>query len=87
MPASLSGPLTSASVPGVLKSFVPAADGVVDLSGVTEYDSAALALLLELARRTTAKGGKLRCVGAPAKLVELAGFFEIEEAIDLKGSV
>jgi len=55
----------------------------VDLSGVTRADSAALALLLELARQARSRGRELRCLGAPEQLRRLAGFFGVTEVLAL----
>ena len=87
MPTALSGTLTMQSVPDQLKlADRLIGDGVVDLSGITQADSAGVAFLLELSRRAAAQGRKLRFIGAPLQLLELSRFFELEEALDLKGT-
>ncbi len=55
----------------------------VDLSGITRADSAALALLLELARQARVRNRDLRCLGAPEQLRRLAGFFGVTEVLAL----
>jgi phospholipid transport system transporter-binding protein len=55
----------------------------VDLSGITRADSAALALLLELARQARGRNRELRCLGAPEQLRRLAGFFGVTEVLAL----
>jgi len=55
----------------------------LDLAGVTRADSAALALLLELAREARAAGRELHCTGAPEQLRRLAGFFGVTEVLGL----
>jgi phospholipid transport system transporter-binding protein len=55
----------------------------VDLSGITRADSAALALLLELARQARARNRELRCLGAPEQLRRLAGFFGVTDVLAL----
>ena len=55
----------------------------LDLGGVTRADSAALALLRELARAAKAEGRELRCVRAPEQLTRLAGFFGVTDVLAL----
>lgn len=59
--------------------------GQVDLSGVSRADSAGLALLLELKRRSQAAGRALRIVGANAQVLGLARFFGLEQILDFEG--
>ncbi|QID18782.1 STAS domain-containing protein [Nitrogeniibacter mangrovi] len=53
----------------------------VDLSGVTEADSAALALLIELARGVRAGGQTLQVRGMPAGLAALADLYGVSELL------
>jgi len=85
MALQLTGALTHQSAPHWFKTATLPQDGVVDLSGVTQADSSALALLLDLRRRADAKGEKLRCIGASPQLLALARFFELDAALDLQG--
>jgi phospholipid transport system transporter-binding protein len=55
----------------------------IDLGGVTRADSAALALLLEMARQARSRGRELRCLGAPEQLRRLAGFFGVTDVLAL----
>lgn len=53
----------------------------VDLSAVTEADSAALALLLEWQRAIREQGGALALSGLPAALASLAELYGIESLL------
>jgi len=55
---------------------------VVDASALAVYDTATIALLLELRRRAAAGGASLRLDGAPAKLVQLAALYGVGELLD-----
>jgi len=78
------GKLTSANAGAVLaaagKLTLPA-DGEVDLGGVEEIDSAAVAVLLALKRRAADKSPPLRFVGIPASLASLADLYGVEEIL------
>jgi len=50
----------------------------IDLSGLTEFDSAALGVLFEWQRRVVALGGQLHFANLPAKLRTLAGLYGVE---------
>ena len=73
----LSGALTFANVPTVWDTF--AADAVgkerVDVSAVTEVDSAGLSLISALKRRA---GAQCRVVGLTSKLATLASAYDVE---------
>lgn len=56
---------------------------VVDASELADFDSSAVALLLEARRRAAARGRALRIEGAPAQLVELARLYGVEELLGL----
>ncbi len=78
---SLSGPLTIATVAGMVeegRAQVAEADQVVDLSGVTQVDSAALALLLSWVRVAKGAGRKLSIDHAPPALVSLASLYDVD---------
>lgn len=53
----------------------------VELSAVTQVDSAGLAVLLALARR---KGGKLTVVDAPEQLHSLVSFFGVDDILNVE---
>ena len=61
---------------------------VLDLSGLAQFDSSALAVLLQLARERAGRtppeeGGQARLLvtGAPAKLRELAELYGVDELL------
>ena len=57
------------------------ADIVVDLGAVERFDSAGLAALLELQRRASASGSKLRWQAMPKNLHELARVYGLSQWI------
>ncbi len=50
----------------------------VDCSALQHFDSAALALVLELARRARARGGSLQLRAVPKRLHDLAAVYGLE---------
>lgn len=58
------------------------ASGVVDLRGLTQADSSALAVLLALKRRATRENRRLVVDGVPATLLSLATVYGV---VDLLG--
>jgi len=88
MAHAITGELSFANVVAALAAARTALNGgqgpfEVDLSGVTRADSAALALLLELARQAKSRGRELRCLGTPEQLRRLAGFFGVTDVLAL----
>ena len=73
----LSGALTFANVPTVWDTFAPTAFGEdrIDVSAVTEVDSAGLALISALKRQA---GPQCRVVGLTSKLATLASAYDVE---------
>jgi phospholipid transport system transporter-binding protein len=73
----LTGPITFANARGMWDAFSPTAAGktAIDVSGVTEVDSAGLALITALKRKA---GRQCRVVGLTSKLAALAGAYGIE---------
>lgn len=59
------------------------ADGHIDLSAVTQVDSAGIALLLEMARRARRRGAALEFVQAPPQLRGLLAFFGVGELLGI----
>jgi phospholipid transport system transporter-binding protein len=57
------------------------AELTVDASALQDFDSAALALLLECRRRAQAAGKAFRIHGAPQKLIELARLYGVDSAL------
>ncbi|SFF47306.1 STAS domain-containing protein [Fontimonas thermophila] len=78
----LTGELTQQRVPELLTQIgTLAAATEIDLSGVTRTDSAGLALLLEISRRSHHR--PVRFVRAPEQLRALAQFFGIAALLRL----
>jgi ABC-type transporter Mla MlaB component len=73
----LSGELTFANTHAVWDAFAPDAAGMdqIDVSGVTQVDSAGLALISALKRKA---GAQCRVVGLTAKLATLASAYDVE---------
>ena len=58
----------------------------IDASALREFDTSALALLLEAQRRIKVQGGSLVVVGAPAKLIELARLYGVDQLLLLEAA-
>lgn len=58
----------------------------VDASALAVFDSAAIALLLELRRAAEGAGRGFQVLGAPAKLVELARLYGVDALLALSPS-
>lgn len=56
-------------------------DVVVDATGLSRFDSAALAVLLELRRETLAQGKRFSVRGLPTRLGDLATLYGIVELL------
>lgn len=83
----LQGELTARTAPALLKHADQLiAGGVVNLSAVTNADSAGVSLLLELKRRAMAAGKPLEFSHCPSQLQGLLTFFELEEALPIRGT-
>ena len=81
---ALSGELTVENVPSLLgQADALAAAGSVDLSQVSNADSAGVAFLLELTRSARRGGGTLRLTGANPKMRRLVAFFGLESALQI----
>lgn len=83
---SLSGPVTLATAAALAEAGrgpVAAADMVVDLSGVTQVDSSALALLLSWVRVARSAGRTLSIDRPPAALVSLASLYDVDAILPL----
>jgi phospholipid transport system transporter-binding protein len=80
----LEGPVTLATVPGLVSAaeqhFRQGA-GVIDFAGVTEVDSAAVALALEWVRQAERASVKLRLVNVPASIQNLAKLYGVFELL------
>ena len=80
----LEGKLGIETVPAVLREARAACrDGVrvVDLTGVSEVDSAALALLVELLRETRAAGREVTFANLPPAMEKLAQLYAVSDLI------
>lgn len=60
-----------------------AADGRIDLADVSQVDSAGIALLLEVARRSRQRGIRLELQNTPAQLRGLLEFFGVSRMLGL----
>lgn len=58
----------------------------VDASGLREFDTAALAVLLEAHRVCESLGAPLAVAGAPAKLAQLAALYGVDGLLGLSGT-
>ena len=56
-------------------------DAVIDFAGVTEADSAALALIFKWQRDAEKKGRKIVCRNIPANVFALAKLYGVEDLI------
>jgi phospholipid transport system transporter-binding protein len=86
----VSGPLVFGTVPAVWRqsreALQQATDAVIDLAGVTEVDSAGLALAIEWLRWAKSKGGKISITGLPEGLAALARISEVDDFLVESGS-
>ncbi len=60
-----------------LRAAPTGAAWMLDASGLTEFDSSALAVLLACRREAAALGQSLRVTGMPTKLEALAGLYGV----------
>ena len=58
--------------------------GLIDASALREFDSSALALLLEARRQAQAGGRAFEVHGAPPKLTQLARLYGVAELLGLR---
>lgn len=86
----VSGILDASTVAGVLAESVRKFAGIgsitVDLSHVTESDSAGLALLLEWLRQTRNAGAKVYFHDVPQQIMALARISEVDDLLLENGS-
>jgi phospholipid transport system transporter-binding protein len=83
---ALSGSLTLESIDRVQREIVPSLgqdELVIDLSAVTDVDSAAVSLLLHWQRAAMAAGHRLLLKQPPASLLSLASLYGVEEFLPL----
>jgi phospholipid transport system transporter-binding protein len=55
----------------------------IDAAALKDFDTSAVALLLEVARRAEAHGARLVVHNPPAKLVQLAQLYGVDELLSL----
>ena len=58
----------------------------IDASALREFDTSTLALLLEAGRRARAQGSTFTVVGAPAKLLELARLYGVDQLLSIEAA-
>jgi phospholipid transport system transporter-binding protein len=83
---ALSGPLTIKNAAAVLEEGAALFNGeaaTLDLSAVTEVDSAAVSLLLEWQREAQRRGKRIQFVNLPANLQSLAKLYGVTELLGL----
>ena len=81
---ALSGPLTMNSVGKCYHALTlphTATDIRIDLSGVTEVDSSAVALLTTLIRQTEMRGSRVRLESIPQSIFDIAGIYDADELL------
>lgn len=82
----VSGELGFETVPDIWRqsraALDAAADPVIDLGGVTQVDSAGLALVIEWMRWARSNGRKLSFVAIPDGLMALARISEVDKFLD-----
>ena len=91
MSAVLPAAVTMREARAVVHALEPAlGDGqgalLIDAGGLRNFDSAAIAALLELRRQAQAVGRTLQVSGAPATMVELAGLYGVAELLDFQST-
>jgi phospholipid transport system transporter-binding protein len=78
---ALSGPLTMNSVGKCYHALTlpyTATDIRIDLSGVTEVDSSAVALLTTLIRQTETRGSRVCLESIPQSIFDIAGIYDAD---------
>ena len=70
-----------------LQMFAQASEVVADASALWQFDSSALALLLECRRHALAAGKGFSVISAPQRLHELAVLYGVAELIPAKAPV
>jgi len=87
MALKLPAAVTLEHAPGLLAQLAAAVGAagagplVIDAAAVTEFDTSALALLLEARRQGAAHGFACELRGAPPKLMELAALYGVESML------
>lgn len=76
------GALTFATASAVRRELGASKPSRIDLTGVTEADSAALALLVSLARELKSAGKRLSVAGMPEGMSDLADLYGVSALFD-----
>ncbi|WP_294000374.1 STAS domain-containing protein [Sphaerotilus sp.] len=72
---------TTQSLSAQLAAAAPGAAVELDASALQQFDSSALALLIELHRCAARQGRRLQVRGLPVRLRELAGLYGVAELV------
>ena len=82
-PLALPASVTFADVQAAAQGLAPASAGPwrVDATALRNFDSAAIALLLDLRRRAMAAGATMSVQGAPATMVDLATLYGVADLL------
>ena len=81
---TISGPVNIAAVAGLLPQLtadLPHGDVVVDLCKAEHVDSAAVSLLLHLARIVSGRGHQFRLLNVPASLSALINLYGVDSLL------
>ena len=82
---ALTGPLTIATasvyVDAARDQWPADGDAIIDFAGVTEADSAALALIFNWQRDALKKGRKVHCLNVPSNVMALAKLYGVDDLI------
>jgi phospholipid transport system transporter-binding protein len=70
---------------GALLDKLDESADVIDASALTSFDTSAVALLLEAARRAQARGARLVVRNAPPKLPQLAKLYGVDGLLSFEG--
>jgi phospholipid transport system transporter-binding protein len=82
LPAKLDIPQASAAVAALAPRATEGSGPlIVDASALVQFDSAAIATLLELRRRAAAAGRTFSVSGAPKNMVDLAGLYGVADLL------
>ena len=82
---ALAGPVTIANASAYLDAtrthWPQEGDATIDFAGVTEADSAALALIFKWQRDAQKHGRRIHCINIPANVVALARLYGVDDLI------
>ena len=83
LPRSLTHDVASSITSAAAQSLQPSGGGpmTVDASDLAQFDSSALAVLLDCRRQALAAGQSFTVTGAPQRLVQLATLYGVAELI------